>query len=153
MFLERYEYFQGASSNQFYFWSDGPKGRILKVVSYRFLIKADGFHYFNVGFGDLDQKSRKINDLSVSDNKDHEKILATVAATALKFTSHIQKCRLIVKGSTPARIRLYQMKIVAYYDHISELFDIQGETETGFERFSKDKKYLGFRFERFKFEI
>ena len=79
--------------------------------------------------------------------------MATVAATALEFTQHVQKCRLIVSGSTPGRTRLYQMKIAAHYDDISELFDIQGATETGWERFRKGEKYLRFQFERIKFGV
>lgn len=151
MFLERYEYKKSASSDQFYFHSDGPKGRIRKVVVYKYLGKINDFHNFNVGFGDWDPKSGKINDLTVTDNKDREKVLATVAATAVEFTRTKRKCRLIIGGSTPARTRLYQMKIAAYYDNISELFDIQGRTEMGWEKFKRGKNYSAFDFKRIKF--
>jgi hypothetical protein len=152
MFLERYEYKKGFSSKQFYFHSQGPKGRIHKVVYYRYLGKVDGFYYFNLGFGDFDPKSGKISDLTVSDNKDREMVLATVASTALEFTRLMRKCRLIVTGSTPARTRLYQMKISVHYHQISELFDIQGQTEKGWVRFKKGEKYLRFLFERINFK-
>jgi|SRR6185437_11212522 len=153
MFLERYEYKKSATFGQFYFHSDGPKGRIRKIVCYRFLAKVDGFQYFNAGFGDFDPKSGRINDLTVTDNKDREKVIATVAATALDFSRTIRKCRLIVKGSTPARTRLYQIKIVVHYAEISKLFEIQGETLNGWERFKKGENYLAFRFERVKFGV
>jgi hypothetical protein len=102
-------------------------------------------------FGDFDPKSGKISDLTVSDNKDREKVLSTVAATAMEFTDLVRKCRLIVTGSTPSRTRLYQMKIFAHYDDISELFDIQGQTEKGWVRFKKGEKYVRFLFERINF--
>ncbi|HEV2480256.1 MAG TPA: hypothetical protein VGS79_11350 [Puia sp.] len=154
MFLERYEYKKSGTFGQFYFHSDGPKGRIRKVVMYKYRGREDdGFHYFNVGFGDFDPRSGKINDLTVTDNKDREKILATVAATAVDFTRSMRKCKLSITGSTIARTRLYQMKIAAYYDYISELFEIEGETEKGWEKFERGKNYLGFRFKRIKFGI
>ena len=153
MFLERYEYKKSETFGQFFFHSDGPKGRIRKVVMYRYLGKIDGFHQFSVGFGDYNLTSGKISDLTVTDNKDLEKVLATVAATAIEFTRSIRKCKLSITGSTLARTRLYQMKIAAYYDNISELFDIEGETEKGWEKFERGKSYLGFRFKRIKFGI
>ena len=153
MFLERYEYKKSRIPGQFFFYSNGPKGRIRKVVMYGYLGKINGFHNFNVGFGDWDPKSGEINDLTVTDNKDREKVLATVAATAVEFTRATRKCRLIIRGSTSARTRLYQMKIAAYYDNISELFDIQGGTEMGWEKFKRGKNYSAFRFKRIKFNI
>jgi len=153
MFLERYEYEKSRTFGQFYFHSDGPKGRILKVVYYRFLAKVEGYQYFNAGFGDFDPVSGKINDLTVTDNNDREKILATVASTAVEFSQTMRKCRLIVKGSTPARTRLYQMKIAIHYAEISKLFEIQGETPNGWEKFKRDQKYSAFRFERVKFGV
>ncbi len=94
-----------------------------------------------------------VNDLIVSENQDRDKILATVAATAVEFTRTIRKCRLTIRGSTPARTRLYQMKIAAHYPDISELFDIQGETKNGWGKFKTGENYLAFRFERINFTI
>jgi hypothetical protein len=152
MFLERYEYTKSKIFGQFYFYSDGPKGRIQKIVRYRHFGRFNGFHYFNVGFGDIDPKSGKVNDLIVTDNKDREKVLATIAATAMEFTHTTRKCRLIVRGSTPARTRLYQMKIAAYHPEISILFDIQGYSGAQWERFKTGKNYLSFQFERINFK-
>jgi hypothetical protein len=153
MYLERYEYKQGLPANQFYFYSDGPKGRIRKIVYFNFFGKINGYAYYNLGFGDYDPKTNKINDRSISDNGDRDKILATIAAIALDFIDHLRNCRLIVSGTTPARTRLYQMKINAFYDDISELFDIQGRAETGWEKYQKGKNYSRFQFEKFKFEV
>ena len=61
--------------------------------------KVNGFYYYNVGFGDFDPKSGKINDLVVTDNKDREKVLATVVATAMDFTRTMRKCALVDRKS------------------------------------------------------
>lgn len=151
--MERYEYKKSSTFGQFYFYSHGPKGRIRKVVFYRQMATLNGFHYYNVGFGDFDPKSGKINDLVVTDNKDREKVLATVVATAMDFTRSGRKFILIVRGSTPARTRLYQMKISLYHDNISQLFEIEGETGSSWEKFERGKNYSGFRFKRIKFDI
>ena len=70
---------------------------------------ANGITYFNLGFGDQDESTGKINDLTISNNSDTDRILATVAATILEFTAHFPDAIVYVKGSTPARTRLYQM--------------------------------------------
>ena len=147
-----YEYKRGDSFKQYEFYSEGPKGRIRKVVFYDYLGRQDGYAYYNLGFGDYDPKTRQIGDLTISDNKDRDKILATVAATALDFTARRVRCRIMVKGSTPARTRLYQIKIVAYFEAISELFDIQYQTEQGtWKAFKSGEKSFRFLFERRKF--
>jgi hypothetical protein len=129
MLLERYDYEIGNSFQQYDFYSEGPKGKIRKAVLYSFLGAIDGIDYYNLGFGDYDESKKNINDLSVSDNKDRDRVLATVAVTALEFTSHFPGCKIVAEGSTPARTRLYQMGIAKHYAEIVELFDIQGLTE------------------------
>src|ERR1700722_12382876 len=131
MLLERYAYEVGASFLQNDFYSEGPKGKIKKVVLYTYLVTLDGVPYYNLGFGDYDDEQRRINDLAVSDNWDRDKILATVACTALEFTSHFRGCRIIIVGSTMSRTRLYQMGIARHFREISQLFDIQGLTIGG----------------------
>jgi hypothetical protein len=143
MLLERYEYEIGNSFQQYDFYSEGPKGKIRKAVLYSFLGTLDGTDYYNLGFGDYDESERSINDLSVSNNKDRDKVLATVAVTALEFTSHFPGCQILAEGSTPARTRLYQMGVAKYYAEIAELFDIHGLTEkNGWVSFKAGENYL-----------
>jgi hypothetical protein len=88
----------------------------------------DGVDYYNLGFGDYDDRKQRINDLVVSDNGDRDKILATVAFTALEFTSRFPGTAIIIRGSTMSRTRLYQMGIARNYRQIAQIFDIQGVT-------------------------
>jgi hypothetical protein len=143
MLLERYEYEIGSSFQQYDFYSEGPKGKIRKAVLYSFLGTVDGADYYNLGFGDYDEKGKNINDLSVSDNKDRDRVLATVAVTALEFTNHFPGCKIVAEGSTPSRTRLYQMGVAKNYAEITELFDIQGLTEkSGWVPFKAGENYL-----------
>jgi hypothetical protein len=96
-----------------------------------FLGNLGGVDYYNLGFGDFDDKEGQINDLSVTGNEDRDKVLATVAFTVLEFTNHFPGCMIMVEGSTRSRTRLYQMRIAKYYSEILQIFDIQGLTGLG----------------------
>jgi len=145
MLPERYEYTRSQSFKEYSFFSEGPKGRIQKIVSYSYLGSQDGYDYYNLGFGDYDPVAKKVSDLKVSDNKDPDKVLTTIAATAMEFTRQFPGRRIVVEGSTPSRTRLYQMKIAKHYIMISEIFDIQGLTENGtLIPFEKGKSFSAF---------
>jgi hypothetical protein len=76
MFLERYEIEINPKSTYFEFISVGPKGEIVKAISF------DESHLkdvYNLGFGDYILENNTIDDLAISDNGDSEKVLATVA--------------------------------------------------------------------------
>ena len=66
----------------FEFDSTGPKGSVRKVVRY-VLINLKGF--YNLGFGDLDEQTAEISDITITNNKDSQKVVATVAATLYAF--------------------------------------------------------------------
>ena len=150
MLLERYEYEIGKSYKQYDFYSEGPNGRIRKIVFYSHFGRSDGIDYYNLGFGDYDEQKMKMNDLSISNNNDREKILSTVAMTAIDFTDHYPGCRIVFQGSTGARTRLYQMGIAKYFKEMSQEFDVQGLTEKeGWESsFRIGVNYLGFLAQR-----
>jgi hypothetical protein len=89
------------------FVSEGPRGRITKAVIYS---QMRG-NLFNLGFGDWNEKLREVDDSIRSNNGDRDKVLATVASTALNFFDQFPKAQIFAEGSTPARTRLYQMGI------------------------------------------
>ena len=72
MNLKCYRYYTNETHLDFEFDSNGPRGKIRKVVRYT-LQNADGISYFNLGFGDLNKTTGKIDDLAVTDNQDREK--------------------------------------------------------------------------------
>ena len=148
MQLSGYEYEAKRSYRQYEFYSEGPKGRIKKTILYEFMGIKDGINLYNLGFGDYSE-GNGINDLSISDNKDRDKVLATVAYTALEFTNYYPNCKIFAKGSTPARTRLYQMGIAKHQSEISEIFDIQGSIDQFlWEPFKIGRNYLAFLAQR-----
>ncbi|HKG04855.1 MAG TPA: hypothetical protein VKB19_00265 [Pedobacter sp.] len=128
---------------EFEFVSVGPKGMIKKQVRYS-PHNLDGVTYYNLAFGDLDPDTGEIDDLSVSDNKDRLKVLATVAATIVEFTNHFPHALVMAQGSTASRTRLYQMALSANLNEIIKSLHVFGllngewfdfETNTNYEAF------------------
>jgi hypothetical protein len=83
MKLERYELRADKSLMVFEFVSEGPKGKILKLVQFGETNLKD---FYNLAFGDKDPGTGEINDSIVSNNNDSDKVLATVVATVYAFT-------------------------------------------------------------------
>ena len=148
MNLKCYRYYTSETSLDFEFDSEGPKGRIRKVVSYSPQY-AGSIRYFNLGFGDLNKATGKIDDLAVTDNQDREKVLATVAATVLEFTRQFPDAMVYATGSTPARTRLYQMGISANLPQVAPLLYVYGyEQNKGWEPYQKNVRYDAFLVKR-----
>jgi len=66
------------------FYSAGPKGLVKKIVSYR-LIQEVPIKLYNLGFGDWNNEMQDIDDKINTNNQDRQKVLTTVAKTALDF--------------------------------------------------------------------
>jgi len=66
----------------------------------------------------------KVNDYIKNDNKDRNKILATVAAAVYEFTSHYPDRFIFFVGSTPERTRLYRMALAINLDELNVDFEI-----------------------------
>src|SRR5436189_1648742 len=123
--LDQYPISTNQTCLDFEFESVGPKGTIRKVVRYS-PQNAVGTTYFNLGFGDWDEETKKIDDTVVSHNLDRDKILATVAATVLRLTEYYPDIPVYAQGTNPARTRLYQMGIAANWQAIETNLDVYG---------------------------
>ena len=64
------------NSTVFEFLSTGPKGEIKKIVQFS---ETQAKQIFNLSFGNINEDGT-IDDTTANDNKDRDKILATVAA-------------------------------------------------------------------------
>lgn len=129
------------------FESEGPKGLIKKVVRYS-LIDDSSTKIYNLSFGDWDNAVETINDKIISNNDDRQKILGTVADTVIDFTLRNPDAFVFAQGSTAARTRLYQMGIGAFYDKISEQFEIIGYSAGEWIPFKKGVNYDAFLLNR-----
>jgi len=81
----------------------------------------------------------EINDLSVSNNGDSEKVLATVVSAIYAFTDLKPESWIYASGSTKSRTRLYRMGINRYFDKVNEDFDLFGLYNKEFLRFAFSK--------------
>jgi hypothetical protein len=129
----------------FNFTSTGPKGDIQKIIQFS-ATKAK--NVFNLAFGNI-REDDTIDDITTNDNKDRDKILATVAAAVYDFTERFPDSYVFFTGSTAERTRLYRMALTVNYEELAIIFDIWGLAEgTGFEPFEKRKSYAGFLIKR-----
>src|ERR1700744_1245384 len=126
MNLDSYNYEIDESFQPYEFVSHGPKGKIRKVIVYTEFGTVNNEVAYNLGFGDIDEKTGMVNDAVVTDNKDRTLVLATVAQTIIEFSAHFGKHWIRVRGSTSARTRLYQIGVSGIWDDIKYDFELYG---------------------------
>lgn len=125
------------------FYSEGPNGKIKKVVEY-YRFRDMQAEVYNLAFGDWDAVRRRMNDLATTNNGDRNKVLATVAATVVDFIKNHPGAILVATGSTPSRNRLYQMAIAKFLHEINNSFHIEGFAADDWHPFQKGVYYEGF---------
>jgi hypothetical protein len=146
MYLERYPYFSNNNFLDYEFYSNGPKGRIKKVV--RFTKVFEDSVIYNIAFGDFSEDNNTFDDNIITNNEDRDMVLATVAGTIIDFTNHYGNHYIYAEGSNPARTRLYQMGIANLLDEISKDFVVYGLRNDTWSRFEKNINYDAFLVKR-----
>ena len=106
MNLERYALKAEDSFMVYEFISNGPNGFIPKLIKFS---ETNLKGLYNLAFGDKDLTTGDLNNLSISNNADSEKILATVVASVYAFTDRFPEYFIYATRSSKARIRLYRM--------------------------------------------
>jgi len=134
MNLERYVYFNSNDYQDYEFYSEGPKGRIRKLVTFTKITGAESPTY-NLAFGDPHPDTGKLDDTVISNNQDRDIVLATVANTITEFCNHHGNHYIYAKGSSPSRTRLYQMGITGLWEEISMDFDVYGLKDNDWQKF------------------
>lgn len=140
MHLEAYTLEFGDSLLTFEFVSEGPKGRLLKVI--QFVEIEPGI--YNLAFGDAEAVTGVLNDTVVSNNGDSEKVLATVVSAVYAFCQQYPEAVVYATGSTAARTRLYQMGLNRFLPAIVERVDLYGQQGDEWEVFQKEVPYAAF---------
>jgi hypothetical protein len=143
MNLERYDYERKRTYKEYFFYSEGPKGSILKVVRF-ILVYGYPASYYNIIMGDWNKELNDIDDLSVTNNWDAEKVLATIAAIILDFTGIFSNAKVHVTGSTSSRTRRYQIGVNKFYHEIEKLFYVYGRIGEQWTPFQKNTNYDAF---------
>ena len=146
----KYEKYQLESDRKlllFEFVSVGPKGRIKKIVQYTETNLKD---YYNLGFGDKNEKTGMINDLVITNNGDSQQVLATVASTVYAFTDKHTDEWIYASGSNNARTRLYRIGITNNLLEIKKDFEVFDLKDDQWHTFRKDIDYKAFLIKRKK---
>jgi hypothetical protein len=107
----------------FDFLSVGKKGQILKRIEFT---PTDFPGITNLAFGDINEDG-EMDDYSISDNGDRNKVLATVAFAADIYLNKYPEKWIYFKGSTEERTRLYRMAVGLNLEELSQKFDIYAE--------------------------
>lgn len=142
MKLDRYDYTVDRLLLHYRFTSSGPNGNIRKIIS--FVPRNEGGKtFFVLEFGDYSD-TKGVDHFAVSDNKDTEKILATIAAAIIEFTTSFPDMGVYASGSTQARTRLYQMNIRKYLKDVEVLLIVYGHINGKWEIFQENVNYNAF---------
>lgn len=107
----------------FEFVSEGKYGSIRKRVAF---IPTELPDVYNLAFGDIKEEG-EIDDYSISDNGDRNKILATLAKVVELYTDKYPERWIYFRGSTMERTRLYRMAVGLNLEELSEKFEIYAE--------------------------
>src|SRR5688572_25534860 len=114
----KYEYYEdmksGSDFSSFEFTSEGHNGSIRKKVLFT-PTALPNVH--NLAFGDVNEKG-ELDDLTISNNGDRNKILATILKVVERYTNRFPERYISFRGSTEHRTRLYRMAISL---HLEEL--------------------------------
>jgi len=145
MNLPHYNYFT-TDFREYEFYSEGPKGKIRKIVRFQQLQNEP--EIYNLAFGDKNPETGEVSDSITSNNNDRDIVLATVANTINNFCDYYGNHFIYATGSTPVRTRLYQIEINGILNEISIDFDIYGVIGGVPHPFEKNVNYEAFLIKR-----
>ena len=142
---QRYIFTAESNLEVFEFISEGPNGRIKKIVQYS---ETNTQGIYNLGFGDFNDATGDIDDIVVTNNEDSQKVLATVGATVYAFTDKHSEALIYATGSTQIRTRLYRIGITNNLEDIQKDFFVFGLRNDLWEEFETGIHYDAFLIKR-----
>ncbi|PWV51395.1 hypothetical protein [Chitinophaga sp. S165] len=98
---------------------------------------------FIILLGDIDANG-ELNDNSISDNGDRDKILSTVAYIVDVYLKEYPDRWVYFKGNIPSKMRLYRIAIGSNLEWLLSKFEIYSKIDNDVIPFQKDQKCLGF---------
>lgn len=121
------------------FYSEGPKGKIEKLIKYEEIASQPVL--VNLGFGDRIGEILDFEDMVESKNSDGEKIMATVVQTIPSFFQRFPDRIIVVHGSTGYRSFIYRKIVREHHTSFVNQFTILGVTKGVSEVFKSNVKY------------
>jgi hypothetical protein len=135
-----YRVIEHQSGYVYSFTSVGPKGSILKIVT---LQRMTIVGFFNLAMGD--EINGQVDYYNVTNNKDMDKVFATIAEIARIFLTRFPRNKIFFSGNTLAKTRLYQLQVSNNLELITRIFNVYGQKHINgrFSKFNKGEKYVG----------
>lgn len=127
------------------FYSDGPRGRIKKVIRY-IRIQIEHHIVFNLSMADVDKKTKQTREDVVSGNNDWDKIFRTVAESISLICGWYPDAYIQVLGNSSSKNRLYQMTISKQLEEIQLKYEVYGLVNDRWNEFQRNQQYRGFLF-------
>ena len=141
----KYQLKAGDKLSTYEFLSEGPKGKIEKLIQFT----TTNYHdVYNLAFGDKNGITGQIDDKVISNNGDSEIVLATVVSALYAFTDKYPNAWIYATGSTKSRTRLYRMGISKYLKDVQNDFEVFGQVGKKWESFEKGIEYQSFLVKR-----
>ncbi|GGB09273.1 hypothetical protein GCM10011511_35990 [Puia dinghuensis] len=125
------------------FVSEGPKGRIKKLIRFQ-PVPSLGTNVYNVALGDLDEANDRLNDSVISNNGDRLKVLNTVADAIIDFLLYRPTAIILLRATTLARTRLYQIGITFFWAKLNSEYEIWGKIDKDWIPFRAGPNYQEF---------
>lgn len=129
------------SSLRYSFLSISNAKTVQKLVIYDLL--SVEFDLFNLALVDQHENGL-LDDLSISNNQDMVRVLATVIQTMHLFFEIHANATVFFSGSTPSRTRLYRLAISQNILLFDETFTIKGLLNGKAESYQPNRSYEGF---------
>jgi hypothetical protein len=128
----------------FEFFSIGNRGLILKRIVFS---PTDYPDVYSLSFGDINTNG-EVDDYSISNNGDRNKVLATVAYAIDIYLNEYPDRYVYFTGSTEERTRLYRIAIGLNLEELSTKLIIYSQTDDGFIPFVKNISTKGILIKR-----
>jgi hypothetical protein len=147
---EKYDFIVEENSDKqvsYFFDSTGIKGIIKKVVIFQ---TKNGFVY-QMGLGNVIEKTKEPDFKTISDNGDIKKIIATTIWCAMDFMNNNPNIVIGFTGNETRKTKLYQRIIASYLDYFLQYFEVYGVLSLSeMEIFNPQIEYFGFYFKHKK---
>ena len=139
MNLDIYPYNRTENNQQYYFFSYGPKGRIIKLVTFTELTYYTNRIVYNLALTDYNEQTGQQIDNVLTNNNDLPLVLATVGYVVIDFCNRFPFAFIYAEGSEEVGIKrnrrtaAYTYCIARYWDDISNQFEVLGVKDDGSE--------------------
>jgi hypothetical protein len=135
MINEAYNLYPSKDNTLFLFESDGPQGKITKIIEFALIDD----NIWNLGFGDWQKEG--ISDTVISNNQDIVKVMNTVAQTVYIFLNQYPNSIILIKPVDEKRSKLYNTIFQRHLKDIELSFEVHGYIKDVIEPYSPLKIY------------